>query len=183
MDLKALAAALFVAFITVIMDAVFNFHYIYVLAILVITTYVLVRLLSIVASARKIPGKETPSHGTPIDFNSLIKTAAKNAGVSLEIEFPAKIHVAVNAELFMESLVDLFGLLDIKVHGQADQVRSGTQVLFHIILSVNRKTGSIQKSLDETIAAIRLQLLKTGGMVWQSDIPRKTEFHFLIPGQ
>ena len=45
MELKSFAAALIVAFITVIIDAVFHFHYIYVLIIIVVLTYTLSRLL------------------------------------------------------------------------------------------------------------------------------------------
>ncbi len=45
MDLKSLTAALSIAFVTVILDAVFRFHYVYVLIIVTVMAYAFVRTL------------------------------------------------------------------------------------------------------------------------------------------
>lgn len=69
MELKSFAAALIVAFITVIIDAVFHFHYIYVLIIIVVLTYTLSRLLA----TRTSVGDTTASGGLDVTGNILTK--------------------------------------------------------------------------------------------------------------
>ncbi|NOZ12469.1 MAG: hypothetical protein GXO69_02330 [Acidobacteria bacterium] len=182
MDLKALAAALFVAFFTVIMDAVFNFHYIYVLIILVITGYVLVRLFSISAAAPQAEAAP-PSPEKQIELANLLKSAADKAEIQLVLESEDKNNmVFVNEKAFQQALAAGFAAFGIKVHGKTEAVRSGNQKLVHVTLTVNRKAGTIQEKLDAALSALRQLLSQKGGSAWQTDIPRKTELHILIPG-
>lgn len=182
MDLKALAAALFVAFITVIMDAVFNFHYIYVLTILVITCYVLVRLISLISSESYASPAPPPSTEKPADLSSLLREAAKSAEIKLEMDPEMNWAVIVDGKAFPEALASGFRAFGMKTHGKAISLRSGKRELVHLTLTVNRKAGTIQKELDDAIAALRLLVSSKGGSAWQVDVPRKTELHILIPG-
>ncbi len=182
MDLKALAAAFFVAFFTVIMDAVFNFHYIYVLIILVIIGYVLVRLLSISAATPEAEAAPS-SPEKQIELANLLKSAADKAEIQLVLESEGeKNTVIVNEKVFQKALAAGFTAFGMKVHGKTVVVRSGNQKLIHIILTVNRKAGTIQGKLDAALSALRQLLSPKGGSAWQTDIPRKTELHILIPG-
>ncbi len=182
MDLKALAAAFFVAFITVIMDAVFNFHYIYVLAILVIACYVLVRLISIINNEPRTASAPTHTTGKPADLASMLGDAAKAARIVLEMEPDMEATVVVDEKTFRDALASGFQALGMKTHGKLISVRSGKREFVHLILTVNRKAGTIQKELDNALSTLR-KLVSTGeGTAWQTDIPRKTELHILIPG-
>jgi len=182
MDLKALAAALFVAFITVIMDAVFNFHYIYVLAILVIISYVLVRLISIIESKSNTPAAPPSSLEKAVGLTSVLRDAAKVAGITLEMEPDTKTTVVVDARTFQKALVAGFQAYGMKTHGKIASVRSGKRKLVHLTLTVNRKAETIQKKLDDAIATLHSLLSRSGGTAWQANVPRKTELHILIPG-
>ena len=183
MDLKALAAALFVAFITVIMDAVFNFHYIYVLVILVITSYVLVRLISIINNESLTSAPPATFTGKPADLVSLLKDAAKSAGITLEMDSDATGLVLVNEETFKSAILGIFQTLGMKTHGESAIVRSGKRTMIHLILTINRKAGTIQTELDNAVSSLHLLLSGEGGTAWQKDVPRKTELHILIPGK
>ncbi|NOY23174.1 MAG: hypothetical protein GXO70_06665 [Acidobacteria bacterium] len=182
MDLKALAAAFFVAFITVIMDAVFNFHYIYVLAILVITCYVLVRLISIINKEPQTPSAPAPATGKPANLSSMLRDAAKSAKITLEMEPDMEVTVVVDEKTFRDALASGFQALGMKTHGRITSVRSGKLKLVHLILTVNRKAGTIQKELDNAVSTLRVLVSIGKGTAWQTDIPRKTELHILIPG-
>ncbi|GEM_PF-6942423 len=181
MELKALAAALFVAFFTVIMDAIFNFHYIYVLLILVILGYVLVRLISITSttSGSGAAAPETKETG----LGNLLESAAKAAAVTLEMDGESTENtVRVDEGAFRDALAAGLAAFGIKTHGQTTVVRSGNRKMVHIVLTVNRKAGAIQEKLDTAITTLRQLLCQDGGSAWQTDIPRKTELHILIPG-
>jgi len=182
MDLKALAAALFVAFITVIMDAVFNFHYIYVLAILVITCYVLVRIISLINSEPHSSSAPSPSTGKPSELTSLLREAAKSSGIKLELESDMDWAVMANEKTFPAALEAGFRALNMKTYGKITSVRSGKRDFVHLTLTVNRKAGTIQNGLDDAITTLRVLISGNGGSAWQVDVPRKTELHILIPG-
>ena len=74
MDLKALAAALTMAFLVVIIDAVFRFHYVYVLVMVTALSYVFVRTrtrnLNTVARSESVPSWITLLGSSDLDDES-----------------------------------------------------------------------------------------------------------------
>lgn len=204
MDLKALATALTMAFIIVIMDAVFHFHYIYVLAMITALGYVFVR------NRTRTPAKETvkpPSWPAilsigeldPADRDTLtalliqpatgpktaIKTTEMMAALDNAVAKPVVLTKSTVKEIpvpypgFVRELTALLGELSIRCNLSVSMIGKGDLRFCCIRIMVNRKLDLDQ---SETLGTLNGSLTSSGGIAWVTHPPRKTVINLALPG-
>jgi len=161
MDLKALSTALIVAFVTVIVDAVFHFHYIYVIVVLGMLCYAFVRVLSTTRLTDTVGGIQA------IPLHRLVE--------SDDPDWP-DVAVACDESRCRAAIQQLLASLNVRTHLACTVERGAGKGYVHLTFTVNRKLVPLPDGVREAITS-----LGQHGPVWISDVPRKTECHLLLP--
>lgn len=204
MDLKALATALTMAFIIVIMDAVFHFHYIYVLAMITALGYVFVRDRTRAPAEKTVAPPRWPAILSMGELDAADRAALTALLVRPETgpkpslkttELLAQLESALAKPVvrekspvkeipvpypgFVRELAALLGELDIRCNLAIGTIGSGDIRFCCIRVTVNRKLALDQ---SETLGALNRSLTDSGGITWITRPPRKTVINLALPG-